>query len=82
MEMAFFERWWKEQVESKRESVRNLVRKGQIEFPGGGWSMNDEACTYYEDIIDQMSLGHRFLLKEFNIAPKVAWQLDPFGKKK
>jgi alpha-mannosidase len=78
--MAFFERWWREQDEIKKDSVRNLVKQGQIEFPGGGWSMNDEACAYYEDIIDQMELGHRFLLKEFNVTPKAAWQIDPFGK--
>ena len=43
--------------------------------------MNDEATTYYTDIIDQQTLGLRFILKEFgNCArPRSAWQIDPFG---
>jgi hypothetical protein len=35
-----------------QEKVRNLVKTGQLEFINGGWCMNDEANTYYEDIID------------------------------
>ena len=43
--------------------------------------MNDEATTYYTDIIDQKTLGLRFILKEFGecARPRSAWQIDPFG---
>ena len=41
--------------------------------------MNDEATPYYEDIIDQVTYGHEFLYKTFNVIPKVGWQIDPFG---
>jgi len=43
--------------------------------------MNDEATTYYTDIIDQQTLGLRFILKEFGecARPRSAWQIDPFG---
>jgi hypothetical protein len=34
---------------------------GQLEFISGGWSMNDEASTYYHQIIDQMTWGFRRL---------------------
>lgn len=30
-------------------------------------------------MIDQTTLGHAFLAKEFDIAPTVGWQVDPFG---
>ena len=30
--------------------------------------MNDEASTYYEDIIDNMSWGHYFILNNFDIS--------------
>jgi hypothetical protein len=56
-----------------------LVNNGQLYFANGGLVQNDEACTYYEDIIDQMTLGHIFLLREFNFTPSVGWSLDPFG---
>ena len=43
--------------------------------------MNDEATTYYNDIIDQQTLGLKFILKEFGecARPRSAWQIDPFG---
>jgi Glycosyl hydrolases family 38 N-terminal domain len=42
-----------------QERVQQLVRRGQLDFANGGWVSNDEAITQYEDIIDQMTLGHR-----------------------
>ena len=56
-----------------------MVENGQLSFIGGGWCMNDEGTTYYEDIYDQFTLGHQFLLKNFNYIPKVGWQVDTFG---
>jgi len=41
--------------------------------------MNDEAAPYYEDIIDQMTMGHEFLKREFNVTPTIGWHIDPFG---
>ena len=81
VEIAFFERWWNEQDESMRATVRKLVKGGQLEFINGGWCMNDEATTHYNAIIDQMSLGLRFIRKEFGeeARPTVAWHIDPFG---
>ena len=35
--------------------------------------MNDEACPYYSDIIDNMRVGNKFMLEEFGITPKVGW---------
>jgi lysosomal alpha-mannosidase len=58
--MAFFWQWWEEQDESTLDVVRDLVSQGRFEF-NGGWCMNDEATTHYVDIIDQMSLGLRFV---------------------
>ena len=41
--------------------------------------MHDEACTTYDDMIDNMMKGQTFLKKEFDYVPKVGWQIDPFG---
>ncbi|KAF2068926.1 hypothetical protein CYY_009755, partial [Polysphondylium violaceum] len=59
--------------------VRQLVNNKQLYFIGGGWAQNDEAAAHYEAIINQMTLGHQFLLSEFGVTPSVGWQIDPFG---
>ena len=41
--------------------------------------MTDEACTSYEDIIENFVIGHEFALKNFGVKPRIGWQLDPFG---
>ncbi|KAM7277621.1 hypothetical protein ACFE04_004755 [Oxalis oulophora] len=79
VEMAFFERWWRQQSDSMKIKVKDLVNSGQLEFINGGMSMHDEASTHYIDLIDQTTLGHRFIKEEFGQTPRVGWQIDPFG---
>lgn len=81
VESEFLHQWWRKQTNAKRAQVRKLVDQGRLEFIGGGWTMNDEAAAHYISIIDQMTLGHRFLRGTFGrcAIPRVAWQIDPFG---
>ncbi|XP_052582965.1 lysosomal alpha-mannosidase-like isoform X2 [Peromyscus californicus insignis] len=81
VEMAFFSCWWKQQTNATQDIVRKLVRQGRLEFVNGGWVMNDEGATHYGAIVDQMTLGLRFLQDTFgsNGRPRVAWHIDPFG---
>ncbi len=77
--MKFFTMWWKYQTDAMKDSVRMLVREGRLEFLNAGWSMSDEACPHYEDFINNMMVGHQFLMDEFGVRPRVAWHIDPFG---
>ncbi|CAN1243886.1 Probable alpha-mannosidase At5g13980 [Linum perenne] len=79
VEIAFFERWWNEQSETMKHIVKQLVASGQLEFINGGMCMHDEAVTHYIDMVDQTTLGHRFLKREFGVTPRIGWQIDPFG---
>ena len=53
--------WWKRQDLETKQAVRALAKEGRLEFVNAGWSMNDEACTHYEDIINNMYFGHNWL---------------------
>ena len=62
-----------------RANVKNLILENRLEIAGGGWVINDEACTHIDDILDNMALGHSFLNQSFGFKPRIAWQIDPFG---
>eukprot|EP00002_Diphylleia_rotans_P015223 TRINITY_DN2949_c0_g1_i3.p1 TRINITY_DN2949_c0_g1~~TRINITY_DN2949_c0_g1_i3.p1 ORF type:complete len:804 (+),score=157.64 TRINITY_DN2949_c0_g1_i3:64-2475(+) len=79
VEVAFFERWWHQQTDTRKAEVKRLVDSGQFEFILGGMCMHDEATTHYDGIINQLSLGHKFLMDTFGVVPKVGWHIDPFG---
>uniref|UniRef100_A0A8C8VPZ2 Alpha-mannosidase n=1 Tax=Pelusios castaneus TaxID=367368 RepID=A0A8C8VPZ2_9SAUR len=81
VEVAFFYRWWRLQTESMQQVVKQLVSEGRLEFINGGWCMNDEAAAHYNSVIDQMTLGLRFLQETFGECgrPRAAWHIDPFG---
>lgn len=73
VEIKFFKMWWDLQTDDLRNKVRGLVRNKQLEFVNAGWSMHDEACPIYEDMIDNMMYGHDFVLKEFGEKPRIGW---------
>lgn len=79
VEQAFFQRWWRDQSELMQNTVKQLVNTGQLEFINGGMCMHDEAAPHYIDMVDQTTLGHRFIKEEFNVTPRIGWQIDPFG---
>ena len=83
-EIKFFEMWWNEQTEEKRERVRGLVADGQLELLNGGWSAPDEACPTYDDLLDNWMQGQSYLVDNFGLESvrnglKIGWQLDAFG---
>ncbi|CAM8986736.1 unnamed protein product [Rhodiola kirilowii] len=79
VEQAFFQRWWRQQSEAMQSIVKQLVNSGQLEFINGGMCMHDEAAPHYIDMIDQTTLGHRYIKEQFGVTPRIGWQIDPFG---
>jgi hypothetical protein len=41
--------------------------------------MNDEAGPHYSEMIDQLTVGHLWLLETFSVKPNVSFSNDPFG---
>ena len=81
VEQAFFQRYWREANDYDKNLTRSLIKNGQLEFVNGGWCMHDEAAAHYVDMIDQTTLGHKFIVEEFGTSavPTIGWQIDPFG---
>lgn len=79
VEMAFLYRWWIQASDAQKDRIKSIVKNGQLDFINGGWCMSDEATPYYEDMIDQMTIGLRWLKDTFDYVPDVAWHIDPFG---
>jgi len=73
VEMKFFSMWWDHQTPAKQEQVKELVKNGQLELINAGWSMHDEACPTYEDMINNMMIGHDFVLENFGVKPRIGW---------
>lgn len=56
-----------------------LIQNGQFEIANGGWASTDEACPNFEDLINNIMIGHQFLMSEFGITPKIGWNLESKG---
>jgi alpha-mannosidase len=72
-DVGSFVRWWQHLHPETQAVVRELVRSGRWEFVNGGLVESDEAASYYVEMLDQMTLGMRFLRNELGVTPKVAW---------
>ena len=57
-EIWFFKQWWDIQNATTREIFTQLVNEGRFEFVNGGWVASDEACPIYEDLIENIVIGH------------------------
>lgn len=79
VEMKFFTMWYEQQSDKTKAALKELIKEGRFEFVNAGWSMHDEACPHFEDMINNMMHGHQFLLKEFGVKPRIGWHIDPFG---
>jgi hypothetical protein len=84
-ETKWFELWWPLQNTTTQGKFREIVRSGQFEFVGAGWSQSDEVTPSYRDIIDNTVTGHEFLRRTLGDAcpdgrcVRFGWQIDMFA---
>jgi lysosomal alpha-mannosidase len=46
------------QNSTTQSRVKQMVKDGRFEFVNGGWVASDEACPVYEDLVENMVIGH------------------------
>ena len=78
-ETFFFKDWYDYLSADKKSQVRELLKNGQLEIANAAWVENDEAVCYYDDILDQYTIGMNFLYEEFKYQNKIGWATDSFG---
>ncbi|XP_076844380.1 alpha-mannosidase 2 isoform X2 [Brachyhypopomus gauderio] len=78
-EISYFSKWWDNTDIQKRDAVKKLIERGQLEIATGGWVMPDEANTHYFALIDQLLEGHQWLERNLGVKPRTGWAVDPFG---
>ena len=78
-EVYYFKIWYEKLTPQDKAKVKQLISQKRLEFVFCGYVVNDEATPFYNDIIDNIRLGHQFLFDEFNIKPSSAFFLDSFG---
>jgi len=53
--------------------------EGQFEIVNSGWVENDEAVCYYDDILDQYTVGMNYMYETFGLQTRIGWASDSFG---
>jgi len=79
VEVGFFQMYWNEASDFRRQQIRHIISTGQLEFNLGGITMNDESGTTYYEEVNQMTEGALWLQKTLGVTAKSAWHVDPFG---
>ena len=88
-ETKWIEMWWPRQNATTQATFRRIVRDGQFEFVGAGWSQSDEVTPSYRDIIANTVTGHEYLRRILGPLDKACpargrcirfgWQIDMFA---
>ena len=53
--------WYEKLTPQDKVKVKQLISQKRLEFVFCGYVVNDEATPFYNDIIDNIRLGHQFL---------------------
>ena len=61
-ELFYFKKWYSNKSKDEKENFKKILEEKRIEFVSGGFVVNDEATPSYNDIMDQVRIGHQFLL--------------------
>lgn len=66
-------------MQSVQDTVKQLIRDGQLEIVAGGWVMPDESVSHWMAQLTQLTEGHQWLKQNLDYTPSTGWAIDPFG---
>ena len=78
-DVKFLQMWYVRQPQAVKDQLKKLVQSGAFEVANGGWGEADQATPNYEDLINNMMIGHQWMQKEFGVVPKVGWDMRTPG---
>lgn len=78
-EISFFAKFFDGLGQNSKMEMKKLVQNHQLDFVTGGWVMTDEANSHWLSMLMQLTEGHSWLQKNFNVTPTSSWSIDPFG---
>lgn len=79
VEQAYFVDAYLQIRPENRDKMREFVKKGQLQFAPGLWSVPDMCMPNGESIYMQATLGKRLLKELFDYEPKTAYIADCWG---
>jgi len=79
VEQAYFVEAYLHARPENQEKMKEFVRKGQLLFAPGLWSVPDMCMPSGESIYMQAVMGKRFLKDQFDYEPKTAYIADCWG---
>jgi alpha-mannosidase len=85
-EIKWIELFWGTASDDQKAALRRIVKNGQFEFVGAGWTQHDEVTTTYADQLHNTEHGHEYVLQSLGFecpqpgrCIRVAWQIDMFA---
>ena len=66
-DISFFRQWYISLNETTKDHLHSLIKEGRFCFVNGGFGLESETLSHYNDVINELSIGLEFLQNELNI---------------
>ena len=75
-DISFFKQWYISLNETTKVHLHSLIKERRFCFVNGGFGLESETLSNYNDVINELRIGLEFLQNELNITIKIGWFLD------
>lgn len=78
-ESSTLQRWYGTASNEMKDTLKALIKSGQLEIVSGGWVMAEEGLTHYEALLDELMEGHDWLIRALGVRPTAGFSMDSIG---